>query len=745
MKRILTRTVCLLLLAALLTGSAFAAGLRPLRHTALPLADSLQLETAFLDGSGSAAEHRLTYTPGGDVMPIVVYGNTLYGRSTMDYIAAYLQRQNLIPVAAVNASFFDMSTGIPYGFVVTDGVLRSGGNTPSIGIAADGSMHIGTPQLTVTMTSGSGTADLAYNKALSKTNGFCLYSRDYDSSTKHTLPAWNVILQSDTPQLPLHGSVEAVITDVVPDTASCPIPEDGFVLSLATETAYTSALESMLQFRIGDRITISTMLDDPWHDMVYAVGGGDMLVEDGQACAVFTHSTANQRAPRTALGVTAAGQAVLYTVDRSSRSDGMTLQELAQRMRELGCRTAINLDGGGSTCLGVTFPGTQAFSTVNEPSGGSQRPCANYLFFVRPAAAADQAARLHLYPYDAVVLPGGSVEMSVAATDQNWQAASVPENLTLSAVGGTMSGSTFTADSVGTAVISAAAGNLRGAAPLLVTDTPSSISITRPDRAEALSSLQILSGTTIRLEASARYLGSPVAASNRSFQWQLSDDVGTVTEDGVFTAAVHPSEGTLHIQCGQTTLTIPVKVFANPFSDTDGHWAADPIAQLYLSGTLTGSADSSGRLLYRPNDSMTRQEFLTALMRFSGTDPQAYRDQVLPFADTASIADWAMDAVKAAYAQNLFTGTQKGSQLLADPNRTISREQAMTILARFLNVSEDPSLLQTFSDAELVSDWAAPYLAAMVQKNIVTGTDGKLLPTQRVTRAQMAKMLFSMS
>jgi exopolysaccharide biosynthesis protein len=36
---------------------------------------------------------------------------------------------------------------------------------------------------------------------------------------------------------------------------------------------------------------------------------------------------------------------------RSRIDDGLTMPELAQLMRELGCHTAMNLDGGGSTTL----------------------------------------------------------------------------------------------------------------------------------------------------------------------------------------------------------------------------------------------------------------------------------------------------------------------------------------------------------------------------------------------------------
>lgn len=60
------------------------------------------------------------------------------------------------------------------------------------------------------------------------------------------------------------------------------------------------------------------------------------------------------RAPRTAVGLTARGEVVMVTVDGRAdmrHSIGATLHELALLMKDLGCREALNFDGGGSTSL----------------------------------------------------------------------------------------------------------------------------------------------------------------------------------------------------------------------------------------------------------------------------------------------------------------------------------------------------------------------------------------------------------
>jgi hypothetical protein len=57
------------------------------------------------------------------------------------------------------------------------------------------------------------------------------------------------------------------------------------------------------------------------------------------------------RHPRAALGL-ADGRFYALACDGRARHDaGLTLEELAAVMAALGCRTALNLDGGGSTSL----------------------------------------------------------------------------------------------------------------------------------------------------------------------------------------------------------------------------------------------------------------------------------------------------------------------------------------------------------------------------------------------------------
>ena len=197
--------------------------------------------------------------------------------------------------------------------------------------------------------------------------------------------------------------------------------------------------------------------------------------------------------------------------------------------------------------------------------------------------------------------------------------------------------------------------------------------------------------------------------------------------------------GTLTVTYGETSCTLSVTVGSSqPFDDTKGHWAESYITELYYAGTLQGS-EKNGKLYYRPDASMTRQEFIVAMMRYLGTDLSAYASVQLPFDDSGSIASWAKSAMQAAYQLGYLTGSKTNGS-------TISRQEAMTILSRTKDFADaDLNVLSAFSDSGKIADWARTALAQMTQQKIISGSKGKLNPTGKVTRAEVAKMLYMLS
>lgn len=96
------------------------------------------------------------------------------------------------------------------------------------------------------------------------------------------------------------------------------------------------------------------------------------------------------RHPRTCLGIKPNGRVILLTVDgRNDNSAGMSLFELTKLMRWLGCSSAINFDGGGSTTLWVN--GMPDGGVINYPTDNKkwdhegQRKVANVILVKKQA------------------------------------------------------------------------------------------------------------------------------------------------------------------------------------------------------------------------------------------------------------------------------------------------------------------------------------------------------------------------
>jgi exopolysaccharide biosynthesis protein len=99
---------------------------------------------------------------------------------------------------------------------------------------------------------------------------------------------------------------------------------------------------------------------------------GPLLLARHKKLVLSPTSLVITKHPRTCVGVINKHKVVLVTLDgRTSDAQGMTLYKLADLMLSLGCREAVNLDGGGSTTMWLK----------DKPFGGVvNMPCDNKKF-----------------------------------------------------------------------------------------------------------------------------------------------------------------------------------------------------------------------------------------------------------------------------------------------------------------------------------------------------------------------------
>lgn len=176
------------------------------------------------------------------------------------------------------------------------------------------------------------------------------------------------------------------------------------------------------------------------------------------------------------------------------------------------------------------------------------------------------------------------------------------------------------------------------------------------------------------------------------------------------------------------------------FVDVQDHWAKEQInnmgSRLIVNGT--------GNDLYEPASSVTRAEFASIVVRALGLRASASE---LPFNDV-STDSWYFNAVTAAYAYGLVEGDREGNFNGSD---TVTREQAMSIIARAMSItglaaSTDAFnvnlLLSSFADYNQIASWSQESFAQVLQAGLLTGrTDNRLAPKAVLTRAEAAVLV----
>lgn len=206
---------------------------------------------------------------------------------------------------------------------------------------------------------------------------------------------WETILQRPTEIAEREGFEVAINGDFFSVTPAPDAPKEqkGYVVDMwasvtgpaTTDGRTWSKLpegEERPSFLIDakNRATIAR-IGTPPGDAKQVISGSDIVVHNGKDVAPTSKGFAMTRHPRTAIGIADRGKRlVLVVVDgRKKDAAGVTLPELAGVMLRLGCASAMNLDGGGSSVIILEDPKTGERRILNGISDGRERPVANVL------------------------------------------------------------------------------------------------------------------------------------------------------------------------------------------------------------------------------------------------------------------------------------------------------------------------------------------------------------------------------
>ncbi len=335
---------------------------------------------------------------------------------------------------AVNADFFSTVTGVPMGVFMENGrFVSSSDNNAAIGFDEEGNAFIGYVGDSILLSQGNDDYAISYLNKYPTVYGSYLLTRDFGKTTyiSASLPSTEYIMELES-DIVFGDRVRGKVIEIRTGVSNGEIPEDCAVLVVPDAYQHSSLYREIEE---GDRVYIKAECNELFENAVNAVGGGDILLEDGEVREGLDGTELGAaRHPRTAAGVTADGKIVLAVVDgrQSGYSNGLKMSALAELMKSLGAISAINLDGGGSSTF-VIF-GEEGGRVVNKPSDKTERKVPSAL-----AAFADIEKVSGLHTLDArvefsTVLSGSRLPITLTLTNAEGETeAFIPteENLTV--------------------------------------------------------------------------------------------------------------------------------------------------------------------------------------------------------------------------------------------------------------------------------------------------------------------------
>ncbi|MDF1618064.1 phosphodiester glycosidase family protein [Petrocella sp. FN5] len=256
----------------------------------------------------------------------------------------------------VNGMFYN-DLGLPYGIMVRDGkpIRAQFIGTPTVLIDSDNQVSIANVRLKAFVNIQSQKIELYGFNGLVPDGKWVLFDEVYGKTTRVRRLSTNYLIRENR-------VVEIMVTDQ-------PVELKGWDHVLT----YVGVHQAI---KIGDSFSLELDYGLGDVNVKEAFGTGAWLVKYGINVAkdyepFMGYTTAYQ--PRTLVGVTKDNHLIFAVVDGRLKGEslGMTGQESAKLMLELGCIHAAYLDGGSSSTMVISN------KVINEPSGGEERAVAH--------------------------------------------------------------------------------------------------------------------------------------------------------------------------------------------------------------------------------------------------------------------------------------------------------------------------------------------------------------------------------
>lgn len=184
-----------------------------------------------------------------------------------------------------------------------------------------------------------------------------------------------------------------------------------------------------------------------------------------------------------------------------------------------------------------------------------------------------------------------------------------------------------------------------------------------------------------------------------------------------------------------TTSSDGVNVIDLPFTDVpEDSWYYDGVYYAVVGNLFNGTSETT----FSPMMTMQRGMLTTVLHRYAGSPTVEYTDI---FSDVPA-GTWYSEGTVWAGLNGVVSGAGDGRFLPSDP---VARQQIAVILYNYAGTigcdTTARGYLDAFTDQSSIASWAREAVSWAVAVGILRGSDGKVMPANSASRAEVAIML----
>lgn len=456
--------------------------------------------------------------------------------------------------AAVNGDFFYM--GDPtyaYGPLIENGRLITSplpfsNGYPTVAKLLEGTVDISVwnPKITLYGSDSTQYDVIVLNKTSSLDWGPTVLTSDWNK----TSPGYDG--KKDIVEVVI---IDNTVSEIRKNQPSTIIPENGYVIASCNATTMEQMQKSFIS---GQSVTLDIVLDFSPENVEWAFGALNYLVKDGQLNEVSDEVLGTN--PRTAIGFNKNNtEMIMVTIDgRNKNYVGVKQTELAEIMMSLGAYNVVNMDGGGSTTMGIDLLKNSNITVVNIPSDGRERKIASGVGVFNTSPSSDKVSMIEIIPAQDAVFNKTEVALELKYYNEYYtplDMASKNIKFTVSPTNaGKVVNNVFYPTSSGKTIVTAETGNAKGQIEINVLNSPEALKFNNDALIMGFGETHEI-GEILGIDKQ----GNSARIPAKYISYSYRNRVGKV-ENGIFTSGDISNTGAITATFGDAVKHIQVKV-----------------------------------------------------------------------------------------------------------------------------------------------------------------------------------------